>query len=402
MIVSFATLQINIKQAFKNIQQHFLRSFLTLLGVLVSTAAMVALLTGSELATLSALDQFKKLGVDLIGVSFSTENDDYHTQGDFDLNAITKFQSPNITYAAPYNLHYAEAAYSTSQTELNTIGATQELARLLKLSPLVGRFISNLDNQNSYCVLGYDVAKSFNNNSTALLGKQVRINNFYFTIIGILNKADKNLFLLADPNESIIIPLNSSLHLFKSAQVNHVLYKTTAQQNIAIIQKEIQTYFAQTRSTMQVSFRSPETIIDNMTKQTRTFKLLLGFIGFISLIVGGIGVMNIMLVSVTERRREIGVRMAVGANQQDILYLFLAEAAILTLLGCLAGIILGEFFSLITAKISQWPFHFLPMPIFIGFFVSTLVGLFLDFILREELRNWIRSRSCELYDLTNT
>ncbi len=377
--MNFALAKIHINQAFQNIRHHFLRSFLTLLGVLVGTAAVVALLTGSELATLSALEQFKKLGVDLIGVSFSSNSEDNHAQKDFDLNAISEFHSPNIDYGAPYNLHYSEVIYSTSQVELNVIGASQDLAALLKLRPLAGRFIFDLDRRSSYCVLGYEAAKSFNNNPSALLGEQIRINNFYFTVIGILAKADKNLFLLADPNESIIIPLTHSLQLFKNAQINHVIYKTLGRENIEVIQQEIQSYFAKTRPNLQISFRSPETIVENMTKQNRTFKLLLGFIGSISLIVGGIGVMNIMLVSVTERRREIGIRMAVGANQQDILYLFLAEAAILTLLGGFAGIVVGELISIITAKINQWSFHFLPLPIFIGFFVSTLVGLFFGF-----------------------
>jgi putative ABC transport system permease protein len=379
MKLNLVPIQVNIKQAFNNIRQHFLRSFLTLLGVLVGTAAVVSLLTGSELATRSALEQFKKLGVDLIGVSFSSDSEDQHSQAELDLNTLEKFRSPNIDYGSAYNLHYSEVIFRASQVELNVIGATQKMQHLLNLTPLAGRFISNLDNQNSYCVLGFEAAQSLNNNPATLLGEQIRINNFYFTVIGILDKADKNLFLLADPNESIIIPLSNSLQLFKNAQINHVIYKTRGQQDIEAIQNEIQSYFAKARPNLQISFRSPETIVENMTKQNRTFKLLLGFIGSISLIVGGIGVMNIMLVSVTERRREIGIRMAVGANQQDILYLFLAEAAILTLLGGLAGIILGEFISIITAKISQWPFHLLPTPIFIGFFVSTLVGLFFGF-----------------------
>jgi putative ABC transport system permease protein len=116
-----------------------------------------------------------------------------------------------------------------------------------------------------------------------------------------------------------------------------------------------------------------------MESQNHIFKLLLGFIGCISLIVGGIGVMNIMLVSVTERKREIGIRMAVGASQKDILYLFLAEAAILTLLGGIAGIIVGEIIALISAKVSHWPFHFVTTPVLIGFFVSVLVGLFFGY-----------------------
>ena len=130
---------------------------------------------------------------------------------------------------------------------------------------------------------------------------------------------------------------------------------------------------------MQLSFLSPETIIANMEQQNHIFKLLISFIGGIALFVGGMGVMNIMLVSVTERRQEIGIRIAVGARKQDILYLFLAEAAILTLLGGLTGILLGETVGYLTAKLSHWDYYFVLTPIIIGFLVSFLVGLFFGY-----------------------
>lgn len=370
----------NIKQAFKNIQHHFLRSFLTLLGVLVGTAAVVALLTGSELATESALSQFKNLGVDLIGASFTnTSSNENHSSNELNLATIQHFHSKNIVSTAPYTLHYSSVVAKSSEDNINIVGATTEMQQILKLSPLTGRFISTLDNRTFYCVLGYDFAKNISNNPKALLGEQIKISNFYFTVIGVLDNADKNLFLLADTNESIFIPLNTSLQLYKNAQITHIIFKTKSEQPITTIQNEIQSYFANDHPELQINFRSPETIIENMSKQNHIFRLLLGFIGGISLIVGGIGVMNIMLVSVTERRREIGIRMAVGAAQQDILYLFLAEAAILTLLGGLAGIFIGELISIITAKISHWQFHFIPMPIFTGFIVSVLVGLFFGY-----------------------
>lgn len=378
--LSFSRVFINIKQAFKNIQHHFLRSFLTLLGVLVGTAAVVALLTGSELATESALSQFKKLGVDLIAVSFSqSSGEEDHSQGDFNQAAIDQFKSKNIILAAPYTMHFSQITYQNVQSDSNVLGLTGEMSDVLKLSLSAGRFITNLDKNAFYCVVGHDIAKTLQYDQHNLVGEQIKINNYYFTIIGVLEPADKSLFLLTDTNESILIPLSTSLQLYKNAQISHVIFKTVPEKPINDIQAEVQSYFEKTRPGMQLNFRSPESIIENMQKQNHIFKMLLGFIGSVALIVGGIGVMNIMLVSVTERKREIGIRMAVGANHHDILYLFLAEAAILTLLGGVAGIVIGEAIGFITAKISHWPFHFLPMPIFIGFIVSALVGLFFGF-----------------------
>lgn len=369
-----------IKQAFSNIKQHMLRSFLTLLGVLVGTGAIVALLTGSELATQSALSQFKKLGTDLIAVNMNEPSPSaHHLIDQAKLTQIQQFYSDKILKVLPYTLHYSEALYETRQLGASIMGITEELEQLMHLKISTGRFISDLDKTSFYCVLGNDVAKELSEDPSDLIGKQLNIEKSYFTIIGILDPSDKNLFLLTDLNQAIIVPINSALALYKNAQISNVIFKLRSESDIASAKETIQSYLELIHPGLQLNFRSPESIIENMQKQNHIFKLLLGFIGGISLLVGGIGVMNIMLVSVTERRREIGIRMAVGAQKKDILYLFLAEAAILTLLGGLAGIVIGELIGYITAKVSHWEYTFFLSPILIGFLVSVLVGLFFGY-----------------------
>ncbi|MBA2655344.1 MAG: ABC transporter permease [Gammaproteobacteria bacterium] len=369
-----------IKQASANIQDNFLRSFLTLLGVLVGTAAVVALLTGSELATESALKQFKKLGVDLIGVSFSSMSaGNNHDNNNSSLQQIKQFNSPNITSLTPYTLHYSPIYFRNDKSDISILGTTQNLKNIMRYKIKTGRYISDLDKSAFYCVLGFDVAAQLASEPGDLIGEQIRINGFYFTIIGILDKADRNLFLLADSNQSIMIPLSTSLQLYKNASLDHIIFRINTNHKIKEIQSEIEQYFKAVFPDIALIFRSPETIIENMEQQNHIFKLLLGFIGCISLLVGGVGVMNIMLVSVTERRREIGIRMAVGARKKDILYLFLAEAAILTLIGGIAGILLGETIAFLTAKLSHWEFNIVWLPIFIGFLVSFLVGIFFGY-----------------------
>lgn len=371
---------ININQAFSNIKHHLMRSFLTLLGVLVGTAAVVALLTGSELATENALSQFKKLGVDLISVSFSESGDSQnHSQPDLNTTQLLHFETSHVKEAMPYTLHYSQVIANNIKSDTSVLGVTEQMQSVLRLNTHFGRFISNLDKLAPYCVLGNALALQLSGNTDSLLGEQIKINNYYFTVIGILDPADRNLFLLADPNQAIFISLDMSLQFYKNAKVNHIIFKLKPNKTVLDAQKDIADYFYAINPEIALSFRSPETIIQNMQEQQHTFKLLLGFIGCISLLVGGIGVMNIMLVSVTERRREIGIRMAVGAQKKDILYLFLAEAAILTLLGGVAGILLGEIISLATAKLSHWEFHFILTPILIGFTVSATVGLFFGY-----------------------
>jgi putative ABC transport system permease protein len=361
--------------ALRNITNHKPRSFLTLLGIWVGTAAIVALLTGSKLATQSALAEFRKLGVDLIGLSLSDTSSNL-IEENFLSATHQELLKDMIEKIVPYTLHYSSVDYNHLHLDSSIIGTDEGIFSILKQTLLIGRFVSHFDKATFYCMLGYQVAKQLNSIPEALVGEQVMINKSYFTIIGVLKESDKNLFLNADSNESIIIPLAASFLLYDNTHISHIIFKLKPHKKVREVQKSLESLVRSRNPETQLYFRSPETIIVNMEKQQRTFNLLLSFIGGIALLVGGIGVMNIMLVSVTERKREIGIRMAVGACKKDILYLFLLEAGILTLVGGLAGILSGEIISYATAKGSHWEYHFIFAPVAIGFFVSVLVGLF--------------------------
>ena len=145
------------------------------------------------------------------------------------------------------------------------------------------------------------------------------------------------------------------------------------------VQVQIHNVLSQIIPGKQLFFRSAKQLIASMMTQRKTLTLLLSLIGSISLVVGGIGVMNIMLVSVVERRREIGIRMAVGARRKDIRYLFLIEAVALSLFGGILGVMAGVLTSYIIAMFAGWAFHLFFFPPFIGFLVSVAVGIFFGF-----------------------
>lgn len=366
-------------QAIRNLQINFLRSMLTLLGVLIGTASIVALLSGSTLATETALAQFKKLGVDILGVSVSKQDINQPSINPVNFTQSGSFFSKDIISITPYTLHYSPAVFQTNQKDITVLGANHYLQTLMQYKMRVGRFISDLDKSSFYCVLGNDLANEISHDPDGLIGQQVRINSFFFTIVGILDKTEKNLFLLADSNQTIIIPLLTSLNLYKKADINQYIFKIAPSKNNQQIELQLKKQLENLLPNTQLSFRSPELIIKNMQEQSRSFQLLLGLIGAITLLVGGIGVMNIMLVSVIERRQEIGLRMAVGASKKNILYLFLIEAAVLTLIGGIMGVLVGEIISYLAAKFSNWVFHLVWLPIVVGFFVSVLVGIFFGY-----------------------
>lgn len=374
----------HLRESLGNLLSAKMRSFLAILGVLVGTASVVALVSGGQLATEHALAQFKELGTDLLAVTLQdvSREQSKGTNKETEAQKITATIAhlPNVELSAPYAVDFSPINYEGNQLRGNIVGATQSLQTMLKLKLSQGRFISDLDENQPFCVLGRGLyEKLLSLGMFEVLDQQLRVGDNFFTVIGILDQTPENMFFLVDINNSVIIPAFTALSLNSYVSLNNIVFKLKQDQDITQIKDALTAKFSQNFPQKKLFFRSPQEIINSMKKQNETFTLLLGFIGSIALIVGGIGVMNIMLVSVVERRREIGVRMAVGAKRRDIQLMFLTEAVVLTLFGGLMGVITGEAVAIFTALISQWKFHLYILPLVVGFLVSALVGIFFGF-----------------------
>jgi len=377
-------LQTHFREALSNLLSAKMRSVLAVLGVLVGTASVVALITGGELATEHALEQFKKLGTDTFAVAISSSNQETDS-------GLSKRQTLDRVLALPENIHELRqvAPYVMTMGSIEfqsntingfTLGVTQTLQQMLKLTISQGRGINALDTNEYYCVIGKKlVADLHKAGAIEILGQQLLVGDQYFSIIGILDEAESNLFMFVNLNKSVLIPIETALVLDPRNFINNILFKVKSDKDIDKVTQPITDAIHDIYPGKQIYFRSPQQIITSMKNQSKTFNLLLGFIGSISLVVGGIGVMNIMLVSVVERKKEIGIRLAVGAKRSDIQWMFLTEAVALTIFGGFLGVILGETIALITAQVSDWAFHFYPIPPIIGFLVSALTGIFFGF-----------------------
>ena len=368
-----------IKEALSNFRTSKLRSFLAILGILVGTGSVVALISSSLLATEHALAQFKTLGTNLIAMSI-TDDQNYSSdqKKQFQIKDLATINRavPDVTLIAPYTSLYQTINIKGKSIPVGVIGATPSMVSMVGLKIKKGRFVSPLDRQAFYCTIGYDVAHKLKMAGVfSIIGSQITVGTVECTIVGIMNEWQENLFMYADLNNSIIVPLSASYLMSSGVSITNVLFRFNKQKKLKNVQDQINSSMVQILPHKKFYYRTPQEIIKIVAKQSETFTWLLGMIGGIALLVGGIGVMNIMLVSVIERKREIGIRMAIGAKQRDIRMMFLTEAITLTMFGGIFGVAVGTIISAILAFVAHWGFHFFITPTALGFFVSVIVGI---------------------------
>ena len=366
------------------------RSLLALIGIVIGIGSVIAMVSVSAIVKEEALRQFKEMGTDLFTLTKDFSGGGGRGGGRGGAAAPRGLQPADLNgllAAAPALVAIAPSISALSQTvsqggkpleRASLVGVTETFPTLARLRVTQGRFLTDLDEGNRYAVIGADLARQLAARGVAEpIGTRLRIGDLLFTVIGVQAPASYNSLASLEPDQSVLIPLAQATRLQKQPEINSILARVKPGHTNAEAMAQAQAYFQARRQPVRA--RSPEEIIAQMEKQMRMFTLLAGAIGSISLIVGGIGVMNVMLVSVTERRREIGVRRALGARQGDIQQQFLVESVILSLLGGLFGILLGVGASWLTAYLAYWKFLLSLDAILLGVGVASAVGIFFGF-----------------------
>lgn len=376
----------HVTEAFSNLLTAKLRSFLAVLGILVGSASVVAMVSSGQLATAAALAQFTQLGTDLLSVSINdsgqtkAQSSSHPNKMDVKTALGIKATSPNITKVSPYISVYVPIVYEGHPIDGGVLGVTQSMQSTIKIKMTQGRFISDLDDYSYFCVIGEQIAESIKKfGAFNPIGKQILLGTAYYTIVGVAGNWPENSFMYADINQSILIPIYASTTLSSGADINNVIFTLVEHSDIQKTEDAISSYINRNLPGKQLDYRSARQLIESMNNERKILTLLLGLIGSISLIVGGIGVMNIMLVSVVERRKEIGIRLAIGARRRDIQAMFLIESVALSLFGGVFGIIIGILTSLVIAISASWHFQLFTLPPLIGFSVSVAIGIFFGF-----------------------
>jgi putative ABC transport system permease protein len=321
------------------------------------------------------------MGPDILSITKSYSEEEKKPSPDINMqDALDILQyCPMITHAAPYTSIYCRIQYNGKELWAPSLGITDNFFDLNKLSLKQGRFFSELDGDACYCVVGHEIAEKLClAGAKKLIGTAFSLNKKKFTIIGVLEKTEMGGMRPYEINHGIMIPFSTVKRISNDIMIKDIIARMRSKDEHIQAASQLTDYF-QERKNLRVEIRSAEAIIENMKEQSRMFTLLLGIIGSIALVVGGIGVMNMMLVSVTERKKEIGIRRALGARQSDIYVQFLIEAAMLCLIGGIAGSLFGISASYFVARLYKWQFLIAYHAVFLGVGVSAAVGIFFGF-----------------------
>lgn len=368
--------------AFRSLHSNIYRTILTLLGIVIGVGSVITMLAIGDGAKKSVVDSISAMGSNLLLVRPGGPTQrwrwDLVTLVPEDVDAIATL--PNIAAALPelngqYTLRYGNVDHTT---EVNATAAQFPFARKWPVEQ--GTFFSEEDDKNyaTVVVLGKTVAKKLFAEKNPL-GEFIIINNVLFQVIGVMSEKG------ADPggqdqDDKVFVPFKAgSLRVIGQRFLRNITVSVDDEKNMASVQERMHALMMERHGTEDFQIRSMSSLIDMVSETQNTMTFLLGSIAAISLLVGGIGVMNIMLVSVTERTREIGIRMATGARTRHIMQQFLIEALVVSAIGGIIGVILGLAAAMLIAHFGT-PVAYSLTPVILAFSCAFLTGLLFGYL----------------------
>lgn len=326
----------SIKMAVDSILSNKMRSFLTMLGMIIGVMSLVVLVSIVNGATSSVTDSISQIGTNMLTVQILDDKGE-----PFTLNEVMGLsEKESVSATAPFSQGSATAKYGSTTENITLYGTTGSYYDIEGLSLARGRFLKNTDVKNSTYVAVINSATAENLfERSNVVGEIMSIDGYHFTIIGVLEEEESTIGNTSDRLEAYIPYTALSKIMGSSRQITSFYVSSADGNSMDMVEQEMTMYLYQRLGdTDSFSIVNSSAVMETMSSVTDTMKLMLGGIAAISLLVGGIGIMNIMLVSVTERTREIGIRKAIGARKQTILVQFLIEALLVSVTGCLVGI----------------------------------------------------------------
>jgi len=380
-----AVLGESLKMAFRSLVHNRLRTLLTMLGIIIGVASVVALMAIGNGAKQDVLERIQAMGTDLLTVMRGPPA--VHASS----NMVTSFlpedlpsmsAAPGVALANPETNVSALLRFGDQDLTVTAVGTGEGFPDVHDWPPQSGVFFTaeHVKRYAQVVVLGQTVVKNLFPKNTEPLGQYVLIGSSPFLVIGVLSS--KGLSTRGDDmDNSVWLPYTTAgARIFGQRFFNSFVIRVTPGADMTVVQSELHTLLMKRHGKEDFNIRNMADTIATANATQDTLTYLLAAIAVISLIVGGIGVMNIMLVSVTERTREIGIRMAIGARGFDVLFQFLTEAVMVCFIGGLTGVFVGIGGGLATSTIAGWRVIFTVAPIVIAFACAFLTGIVFGYL----------------------
>ncbi len=366
------------------------RAFLTMLGIIIGVASVIAMLAIGEGSKKSIQDQISSMGSNLVLIMPENQSSGGVQQGNSsskaldmkDVKAIAQ-NSPSIVYVSPEVRGSGQVIANGNNWPTTFYGADVNYLDIKKVEIKSGRMFTEQEvlSAAKVCLIGQTVAENLFGTNIDPVGQTIRFKNIPVKVIGLLVEKGENTFGM-DQDDLMIAPYTTvQKRILAITHVQGIVCSAISEEATAQAVTEITSAMRQSHKITDgeeddFQIRTQAELVSTFSSISNILTTLLGAIAAISLLVGGIGIMNIMYVSVTERTREIGLRMSIGGRGLDILMQFLIESTFLSVIGGIIGILVGITASAVIGNITRWPIAVMPIAVVMSFLVCTIIGIF--------------------------
>lgn len=353
-----------VAEAWANLRAQGRRSALALLGIVIGTASIIAMLNSGQMAERESMKLFAKLGVDMLQVQAVPTGTAPAALAD-DVLASLPRTDPDVRIAVPMVRGRADGRANGRTADLATLAAPPALWDMAGLKVAAGRALLPVDSCGPAAVIGATAAQALSAPGTALgPGSPILLGDYGFEIVGVLAPMVPETLDPVDYGMAVLVPLGCARRLTAGRGANAAMIRLRPGADAAAVSARLEAHLAGPQS--RLTILDAQSILRTMQAQKAVHARMLTGIGAVSLLVGGIGVMNVMLMSVMERQREIGLRAATGATPADLISLFLVEAVMLSAAGGALGAALGAGIAYAIARASGWAYHLTPWTLLLG------------------------------------
>ena len=379
-----------VKVAFGAIRANKMRSVLTMLGIVIGIAAVITMVALGEGASRAVQQRLAALGTNVLSVNPGQQmfggvdrgGDGAKLTVD-DANALLRAPQ-NITALTPTMERSQQIEFGGNNANLRIVGTWPAYFDINNYTTPHGRLFTSGENQGRrrVALIGAHLGDRLNTETSSLLGKTLMIRGIPFEVVGILSEKGQGMGWGGSPDERVFIPLaTAQFRVFGSDRISEIQVQAHSPDRIPAAMAEIDKTLRREHrikpgDASDFTIRNQATLLQTFEETTRTMNFLLAGIAIVSLVVGGIGIMNIMLVSVTERTREIGVRKALGARRRDIMLQFMIEALVLCIAGGIIGLGTGVAAAILMAKLAAWNTVVAPQAAILAITFSAVIGVF--------------------------